>query len=91
MLTMNIELSPLEIRLLIKCNKAPLSKRDVTQYLRKYPKVERDAAIVRLVENGFIQSRVMPKEGSGKTPTFHFITDKGKKWLEHYYSSFPNS
>ena len=88
---MHTELSVLEIRLLIKCNKSPLSKRDVTQIFRHYAKSERDEAVHQLLQKELIHLRLMPKEGSGRTPTFYFITDKGKQWLTEYNATFPKT
>ncbi len=81
--------SVLEIRILLKCDEQPLSKRRISQLYSKFKKVERDTALAHLVDEGLLVSKVMPKPGTRKNPTFYFLTEKGVRWVKNYQASFP--
>jgi len=85
----NIELSDLEIRMLLKCSEKPLSKRAVTQLYSKFGKGTRDKAIEYLADYGLITAHKMPKPGTRKTPVFYKITDKGQQWVKNYLDNYP--
>jgi len=81
--------SLLEMRILLKCAEQALSKRRVSQLYSKFKKSERDAALAHLMDEGLLISKVMPKPGTRKNPTFYFLTEKGEKWVKDYQANFP--
>lgn len=74
-----MELTTLEIRILLKCSERLISKRDITQLYSNQQKAERDEAILTLSKHNFIIAQPMPKPGTRKTPIFYKITDEGQK------------
>jgi hypothetical protein len=83
------ELTPMQIRFLLWCVKRPISKTDVTKIYRQYSIEERDECIQGLLDSNLVEMRVLPKANARKSPTFYYITDKGKKWLTEYEKNFP--
>ena len=86
---MNINLSTLEIKILLKCSEFLLSRSYLPQLYRRYNKKEREIAIKNLINHGLLLAQEMPKAGARKTPVFYKITDKGKKWLFDYNQNYP--
>jgi len=89
MANVNMELSTLEIRILLKCDKKLLSRTDISQLYKKFTKTYRDAAIKTLLNHDLIEAIEKPKEGASKTPVFYKITPKGKEWIERYNKNYP--
>lgn len=83
-----IHLSELAIKILLRCNRNPISKHEVTQFYKKYAKAERDSTIDYLFKNDYIRIARVPKLGSGKIPTYYFIIEKGKNWIRDYLKLF---
>jgi len=83
-------LTPIEIRILLKCSESPLAKKEISQLYRTYTHEDRTLAINNLIENNFILSKYMPKPGSKKIPIYYWITDIGKKWVSEYIKNFPS-
>ncbi|NKB47450.1 MAG: hypothetical protein GKR77_06645 [Legionellales bacterium] len=50
---------------------------------------ERQQCMEGLLKDDLIEMRVLPKANTRKSPTFYYITDKGKKWLADYEKNFP--
>lgn len=86
---MKLNLSALEIKILLKCNSGLISKSDVTQLFKAYTKEERAIAIESLIANKLIDAKEMPKPGSNKTPVFYKISVAGKKWIDDYNKNYP--
>jgi len=86
---MNLELSALEIKILMKCSEGLLNKRYASQLYKKETKPVRDAAIEHLIKKEFIAALKMPKQETKKTPTFYKLTEKGKDWLDKYNKNYP--
>jgi hypothetical protein len=86
---MNINLSTLGIKILLKCNVKALSMHDVTQLYKSHKKEERDEVIKQLLLDKYIEAIKMPKPNTRKTPTYYLITKKGIKWVQNYLDSFP--
>lgn len=82
-------LSDLEMRILIKCTKKPLSKKNIAQAFRRFEKNKRDIAINNLLEANYIIEQKMPHPKANKPPTFYYITDKGKEWVKNYLDNYP--
>lgn len=85
-----LDTNPLEIRILLKCNERPLGKKEISQLYRTYDSTERLTAIENLINGGLILSKQMPKPNSKKIPTYYWITDKGKKWVQEYIENLPS-
>jgi len=85
----NVELSTLEIRILLKCDKKLLSRTDISQLYKKFTKTYRDAAIKTLLNYDLIEAIEKPKEGASKIPIFYQITPKGKNWVKSYNKNYP--
>lgn len=84
-----MELSTLEIRILLKCDKKLLSRTDISQLYKKFTKTYRDAAIKTLLKHSLIEAIEKPKEGTSKVPIFYQITSKGKIWVKNYNKNYP--
>ncbi|HSW68752.1 MAG TPA: hypothetical protein VLI69_01170 [Gammaproteobacteria bacterium] len=61
---------------------------DVTQLYKQYKKEERDDEIRNLISDDYLEAKKMPKPNTKKTPTYYFITDKGKAWVKNYLMVF---
>ncbi len=83
-----ITISTLSIRILLKCHEKPVSMHNVSQFYKPFPKEERDKAIAELIKNHFIDTRMIPKPNTRRTPTYYLITDKGIKWVKEYLNLF---
>lgn len=86
---MKINLSTLEIKILLKCSTGLKSKSDITQLFKPYDKEERAKAISSLIANKLLLAQEMPKIGSNKTPVFYKLTENGKKWIDDYNKNYP--
>lgn len=86
-----VDLTPLEIRILLKCYENPLGKKDISQFYRARSHADRKQAIQNLIENGLVLSKQMPKPNSKKIPIYYLITDSGKKWILNYIKNFPSN
>jgi hypothetical protein len=86
---MKIDLTNLEIKILLQCSAGIVSKTVITQMFRRYNKMERAQAIDRLISKDFLLRQELPKLGSKKTPIFYRITEQGKKWIEEYNKNYP--
>jgi len=81
-----MELKNLSIKILLSCNKKPLSKKDITQNFKRHSSQCRLESISELLHNELLQEREMPKPNARRVPTYYFITLKGNQWLENYLS-----
>ena len=79
-----INLEKLSIKILIGCDKKPLSKRDITQNFKRHPNEHRLKAINELLHHQFIVQKELPKPNTRRVPTYHFITVIGKAWITNY-------
>ena len=86
---MMIDLSVLEIRILLKCDEKTVSKRDITRFYHKHPKVDREQAIANLITRGLLLAQELPKANAKKTPTFYSLTEKGREWVQAYEANYP--
>lgn len=84
-----MKLSPLEIRILLKCREKPLQKKYISQYYARYSASERKKALDMLTNNELLTANCFPKIEARKPPTIYEITAKGKKWLSIYEENYP--
>ena len=84
----NIDLPILGVKILLRCHEKPISMHDVTQFYKSYSKAERDSVISKLLSDGFLEEKKMPKPNVKKTPTYYFITAAGVKWINNYLEVF---
>lgn len=84
-----MNLSTLEIRILLKCNEGMLKRGYVSQLYQKHSAADRKKAIDSLIKLCFIRAREMPKPGANKVPVFYEITNKGKAWVKNYLNNYP--
>jgi len=85
---MEITLTELDIKILMRCQKETISRRMATQYFKSASKPIRDQALEKLVKNGLLLSKRLPKPDARKTPTFYELTEKGKTWLQDYFDNY---
>ncbi len=86
---MKVNLSPLEIHILLKCKQKLLSRSALSQIRRKESKTNREKAISNLIKQGLINVLELPHPDATITPVFYEITDKGKAWVKDYLDSYP--
>ena len=86
---MKIDLSTLEIRILLKCSQGLMSKSAFSQLSRKEGKTKKDEALNNLIKQGYILTRELPRLDSNKIPVFYEITEKGKQWVKKYLDNYP--
>lgn len=79
----------LQIRLLLGCSDKPLSKTHLANFYRKYSIQEREQALTELIDQHLITMQEMPQKGVRKIPTFYFITEQGKQWVNQYQENYP--
>lgn len=82
----NIAIDALSIKILISCDKKPLSKRDITQNFKRHSCECRRVSIEELLCHKLIEQKEMLKPGVRRVPTYYFISAKGKEWLKNYLS-----
>jgi predicted transcriptional regulator len=83
-----INIPEIGIKILLKCDKHPVNKSDITQLYKPYKKEARNEIIDFLINHGYLESKKMPKPDVKKTPTYYFITQKGKQWVMEYLAMF---
>jgi hypothetical protein len=86
---MEINLSALEIRILLKCSQELMSKTAFSQLSRQDGKAKKEKALNNLIKQDYIVAKELPRLGSNKTPVFYEITDKGRKWVKQYLDNYP--
>ena len=86
---MEINLSPLEIHILLTCEQKLLSRSALSQIRRKESKANREKAISNLITQGLIKKIELPHPDATITPIFYEITDKGRTWLTDYLDNYP--
>lgn len=86
---MKLDLSTLEIRILLRCSESMLNRTDITQIYFKHSKEERSKAITNLIEREFILALELPKPGARKVPIYYEITEKGRQWVKKYLDNYP--
>lgn len=86
---MEINLSVLEIQILLKCSEGTLTKSALSLIFRKHSLTEKQRAIKSLAIKDLIIEKALPKKGSVKVPIFYSLTEAGKKWVEDYIKNYP--
>ena len=82
----NIE--TLALKILISCNKKPLSRKSLSQNFKRHPIEKREESVNKLLKEELIEAREMPKPNAARTPTFFYITKTGMVFIEQYLESF---
>lgn len=85
---MDINLSALEIRILLKCDERPLVRGKLTQVYKKSSIEEREKAINNLKARQYIVQKALPKPSTRTVPIFYEITDKGRAWVKEYMATY---
>ena len=85
---MIIDLSILEIKILLKCYERPYSRTRITRLFFRYPVPGRDNALNNLIRNKLIIAKQIPKPNASRTPVFYEITDDGKIWIKSYLDKY---
>jgi len=83
------QLTVFQIRILLKCEDKPISQYYITNSFRKYTRQQREDELAQLVKEGMLEMKELPKKGTNKIPTFYFITEQGKLWVEQYQANYP--
>jgi hypothetical protein len=65
------------------------SRNDISNSYRKYTATEREIDLQGLIKQDMLLEKSMPKAGVNRIPTFYFITDKGRAWVENYQANYP--
>jgi len=86
---MQINLSALEIRILLKCSQGLMSKSTFSQLSRKDGKAKKDKALNNLIKQEYILAKELPRLDSNKTPVFYELTEKGRQWVKKYLDNYP--
>lgn len=86
---MQINLSTLEIRILLKCSQGLMSKSTFSQLSRKDGKAKKDKALNNLIKQEYILVKELPRLDSNKTPVFYELTGKGRQWVKKYLDEYP--
>lgn len=86
---MQIDLSTLEIRILLKCSQGLMSKSTFSQLSRQDGKAKKDKALNNLIKRGYILAKELPRLDSNKIPVFYEITAKGQTWVDYYIANYP--
>lgn len=86
---MEINLTSLEIKILLKCSASLLHRSYTSQLYRKYGIKERNNAINNLITSGLIIALEKPKPGANKTPVYYKITELGIHWVNQYLKNYP--
>ena len=86
---MQIDLTSLEIRILLKCNQDLLDRSYVSVLYAKYSLQERKQAIDHLIADSYISAKELPLPDAKITPVYYEITEKGKLWVKKYLEEHP--
>lgn len=87
---MGLNRPSLEIRMLFKCAKKPMSKSNISNLFHRYSIEDREQALENLISDKLIEMKEMPRPDTKKPPVFYFISDAGKEWLKQYEASYPS-
>jgi hypothetical protein len=89
---MTTELDILEMQILLHCDEGLFTKSDLSRIARqKYSLANKQKAIQKLVSQGLLIEKALPKLDSKRIPVFYSLTDAGKKWVTEYKNNYPKS